>query len=339
MKKSFEKILRKSQVELKKYVERRLEETHKGKITVADGFVYAQGTFPVLLIAHLDTVHKILPYFILTSKDKNGNKTLSSPSGIGGDDRCGVYMIFEVLKKFNCSVLFCEDEEIGCIGATKFTEHSISDELQFNYIIEFDRKGSNDAVFYDCDNPEFEEFITKEFFELNWGSMSDISVVAPYLGCAAVNLSCGYYNAHTKDEYVVVEEMEKVIEEACKLLARTTEKDVFEYIEAVRNYGYKYSSKWWDSCFSDASYYSKGCYSSYDLYDGYEEEQEVSYVSTKYTIEEKYFLISFCDVYGVQNECIVYAHSDVEAVGQFLTDHPGMCYGDIIEVIADDYMI
>ena len=325
MKKSFEKICRMNQENLKAYVERRLRETHKD-ITVDDGFVYAQGKFPVLLVAHLDTVHKILPYIINRTEDKNGNEVISSPTGIGGDDRCGVYMIFEVLKKFNCSVLFCEDEEIGTIGAEKFTKHPVSKDLKFNYIIEFDRKGNNDAVFYDCDNPEFEDFITKEFFKTNWGSYSDISVVAPYLGVAAVNLSCGYYNAHKTDEYVVIQEMEEVIRQACKILERTTEDDVFEYIEA--KYNYKYGSKWWD----DLTYY-KGCYSTSDIY-GYEDE---IMADTKYEVEEMYFLISYYNVYGEIVECEVFAHSDVEAVGQFLINHPDICYNSIIEVMVDEY--
>lgn len=330
MAKGFEKICKMNQANLKSYVERRLRETHKD-ITVADGFVYAQGAFPVLLIAHLDTVHETLPYLIKHSKDKNGNDVVSSPFGIGGDDRCGVYMIFQVLKKFNCSVLFCEDEEIGTVGAEKFTKHSISKGLKFNYIIEFDRKGNNDAVFYDCDNEDFEAFITKEFFKTNWGSYSDISVVAPHLGIAAVNLSCGYYNAHKKDEYVVIQEMETVIEQACKILERTTESDVFEYVEAK-----KYSGKWWDSCFgtSTFNYYGKGCYSNYDLY-GYEDD--VCVAETEYKAEEKYFLISYYNVYGEPMDCEVFAHSDVEAMGQFLINHPDVCYNSVIGIMVDDY--
>lgn len=324
--KSFEKICKKTQSEVKTYVTARLRETHQN-ITVADGFVYAQGTFPVLLIAHMDTVHKVLPYFILTSKDEKGNKKLSSPSGIGGDDRCGIYMIFEVLKKFNCSVLFCEDEEIGCIGATKFTEHPISENLTFNYIIEFDRKGNNDAVFYNCDNEEFEKFITKEFFKTAWGSMSDISVVAPHLKCAAVNLSCGYYNAHTKQEYVVMEEMEEVIAQTCKLLERTTENDKFEYIEAV--YMNKYSGKWWD----DLTYYGSGCYSSGNIYG----LDDPCVSETEYKATEMYFLISYYNAYGQPIDCEVFAHSEEEAVGTFLMNHPDVCYNNIIDIMVDEY--
>lgn len=235
--KEFVKICKMNQGNLKEYVTNKLRATYS-KVQVGNGFVYAQGTMPVLLVAHLDTVHKELPRTILYDET---TEAISSPEGIGGDDRAGIYMVLEIIKKFPCSVLFCEDEEIGAVGANKFVETKLAQTLNFNYIIEFDRKGSNDAVFYDCNNPDFEEFITKDSFKTAQGSFTDISILAPFFGCAAVNLSCGYYNAHTKDEYVVIPEMLTVIEEACAILERTTENDTFEYIESEGGWDHDYS--------------------------------------------------------------------------------------------------
>ena len=226
--KEFIKLCTMSQIDLKSFAAKELEKTHSS-IYVGDGYVYAPGRFPVLLVAHLDTVHAHLPKTIIYGER---SRTISSPEGIGGDDRCGVYMIFEILKQYNCSVLFCEDEELGNVGAKKFVETGLAKADDFNYIIEFDRKNSNDAVFYNCANVEFERFITKEFFETAIGSEADISYLAPTLNCAAVNLSCGYYNLHTLDEYVVIPEMHKIIDATCNILARTKAEDKFEYIAA-----------------------------------------------------------------------------------------------------------
>ena len=245
--KNFVKLCKMSQKDLKKYTKNTLLKIGYPKVTVGDGFVYAQGELPILLVAHLDTVHKELPKTIYYDDIK---QVLSSPEGIGGDDRCGVYMIFEVIKKHKCSVLFCEEEEIGAKGEEKFVASKVSKGLEFNYIMEFDRRGSNDAVFYDCDNYDFEKFITKKFFKTAYGSFSDISVLAPELGCAAVNLSCGYYNAHTLDEYVVWGEMNDSINAACDIICATTEKDKFEYIESayyrnsIYDYGYGYGDQY-----------------------------------------------------------------------------------------------
>jgi hypothetical protein len=319
----FEKICKMPQYHLKKYLAKELEKTHK-QITVDDGFVYAQGKFPVLLVAHMDTVHNHLPQTFVYSKDKN---KISDPNGIGGDDRCGVYMILEVIKRFNCSVLFCEDEEVGCVGADKFIETKLASSLDFNYMIEFDRKGSRDAVFYDCDNPEFTKFICKDFYIEDWGSCSDISVLAPFFGVAAVNLSCGYYNAHKDTEYVVFSEMERSIEEACRILERTTEDDVFEYIPSRRNWGLGayystqntgYTTGWYDE---DDFYYNGGW--------GYDSNRNTTELSTIYHI------IEYRELDGNVYEYEVDAVSTEEAIGMWAIEHPHLSYNHVIGILDD----
>ena len=297
MNKEFEKICRMSQKSLKNHVKKKLQMRYE-EVIVDDGFVYAQGNFPVLLVAHLDTVHSKLPNMILYDKDQN---TVSSPNGIGGDDRCGVYMIFEIIKKFNCSVLFCEDEEDGGIGANKFVKTDLARTLDFNYIIEFDRANANDAVFYSCDNYDFEKFITRDFYKINYGTYSDICDIAPVIGCAAVNLSCGYYKAHTKDEYVVLSDMENSIKAACDILARTTQNDKFEYVE----------------------------YFEYDAWNGYGYNGFIDYN------DQVYYLIQYISEHGVEEWYETFARSKAEAVGHFVMDNPKVSYENIIDVCVD----
>lgn len=265
---NFIDICKKDQKELKAALVSALK-TYGYKPVVQDGFIYAEGNVPVLLVAHMDTVHKEKCTIICTSPDG----VVMSPQGIGGDDRCGIYMILETIKELKCSVLFTEDEEIGCVGVGKFCKSGITPSVPLNYIIEYDRKNGNDAVFYDCDNPEFTKFITDPEigFKEAYGSCSDISEVAPHLGIAAVNLSCGYYNQHTQHEYVNVSEMERNIERGKRIIRKPCEK--FEYIEAVHNYG-KYSFGGYEKYYS--SYYDK-----YDRYDYGSKKSGVSDYSYK----------------------------------------------------------
>lgn len=86
------------------------------------------------------------------------------------------------------------------MGARKFAKSKLRPEV--NYIVELDRRGTNDAVFYNCDNPDFTEFVCSFGFEENYGSFSDISVVAPHLDTAAVNISAGYFNEHRLHEMI-----------------------------------------------------------------------------------------------------------------------------------------
>ena len=206
---TFEQICKMTQPEVKKYMEDYLS-ANNYDVDNVDGYLYAEPKYdrvPVLLVAHMDTVHKEVCREII-----NNNGKLSSPQGIGGDDRCGVYMIMNVIKELHCPVLLTEDEEVGCIGAHMFAKSEYIADLGVNYMIEFDRRGSNDAVFYSCDNKNFKAFVEENSpLKEVQGSYSDISVLMSAAKLAGVNISCGYYNAHTRDEYVIFDEMVAII--------------------------------------------------------------------------------------------------------------------------------
>lgn len=209
---AFDDILRMRQKELRHYLVGHLKESGYD-VVKRKGFLYAKGDVPVLLVAHLDTVHNEIPSIICRSAD---GRYIMSPQGIGGDDRCGVYMILQIIKEVRCHVLFCEDEEVGGRGARAFEGGGL--EVDVNYIVEMDRRGNNDAVFYNCDNPEFTEFVCSFGFREAAGSFSDISVVAPHLKTAAVNISAGYYNEHRLhemiDSFAMQNNVERIIQMA-----------------------------------------------------------------------------------------------------------------------------
>lgn len=214
----FEEIFQFSQGNLKQALETELIENGYA-VRKQRGFLYAEGTVPVLLVAHLDTVHRTQPETICYSAD---GTVMMSPQGIGGDDRAGVYMILRLIQSCHCHVLFCEDEETGGHGARAFTKSGIKPDV--NYIVELDRMGSNDAVFYQCRNRQFEQYINSFGFQTAFGSFSDISILAPHLNLAAVNLSTGYYHAHQPGEYVRLDKVEELIGRVEKLLQTKTER-------------------------------------------------------------------------------------------------------------------
>lgn len=297
--KRFEDICRMSQSQLKTYLTKYLKSKYNN-VTSSDGFIYAKGTFPVLLVAHMDTVHKEQVRQIVYTDKCN---IISSPQGIGGDDRSGIYSVMQIVKDYNCSVLFTEDEEIGGIGASKFIKALRKKEIEIakvNYMIELDRKGSKDAVFYECDNPEFEQFILQDDdWEIAYGSYTDIVELEPELGVAGVNFSCGYYKPHTTEEYVVISEMKANINKVKKLLARTDQDKEFEFIEAENGYyGYGYG-------------YGYG----YDL--------KAYYIAAK-TKNGRYIEEEF------------YAISEAEAIGLFMENYPNICYNDLVDVFCEE---
>lgn len=245
----FDEILRLKQYELKDFLYSVLR-GYGYSVEYADGYLFAKGDIPVMLCAHMDTVHK-KPVSTIWMSDSD---CVWSPQGIGGDDRCGIYTILmNITSKYKPYILFTENEEIGCIGAGYFVDDIESgrinkDDININFIIEIDRKGANDSVFYDCDNYEFEEYINEFGFKTAFGTCSDISYVAPALGVAAVNLSCGYYNQHTLDEFIVLDELYDTINKVRNIVKNVAEEGTakFEYIEAI----HKYRNKAYDDFYS-----------------------------------------------------------------------------------------
>lgn len=306
--KKFIKICKKNQKQLKSYLVDVLVSAGY-KPVVEDGFIYAkEQNVPVLLTAHMDTVHKEKVRNIVIE----GNR-ISSPQGIGGDDRCGIYIIYKIITKTNLrpAILFCEDEEIGGVGSDKFTTSKISYELDnLKFLVELDRANATEAVYYSCGNEEFKSFVEKATgYKESWGTFSDICNLSPECGLASVNLSCGYYKAHTTDEYVVFDEMENTIDAVIDLLDAALDDEVkkFDYMEEKYSYLDDYDYGW-----------------------GLLRNQY------KYTRNYKDIVIiwtegndQFEDVYTAINEC--------EALGMFFMDHKKVRYVDVISYYEEFY--
>lgn len=295
------------------------------EVVFGDGYVFAKGNIPVLLTAHMDTVHKeqIVNYYeIKTEQDLT---ILTSPQGIGGDDRCGIYMILEVLKQGKRPwILFCEDEEIGGVGSRKFCKSDYIDELkELKYMIELDRANGMDAVYYDCDNKDFTNYIeSKTGYTKGFGTFSDISNLSPVTKVASVNLSCGYYKAHTTDEYVICEEMDATTLAVLDLLDDVEKADKFEYIEGDLYYyggGYSYN-------------YGYSGLSSYDWYDAYSNYKN-KYKSDNETKKDgDLALYVTYEQFGKEKEVVVLGDTTEEAWMNFF-----MLYDDVSYNMVTDY--
>lgn len=228
-------------------------------------YILVKGKAPILLVAHLDTVHKDPVKEICKTED---GSILMSPQGIGGDDRCGVYALASIWEKSKIKpwLLFTCDEETGGVGASRFAndyaDRRIRDMSDIKMIVEIDRRGKDDAVYYECDNPEFEDYITGKGFVTDYGSYSDICEIAPAMGVAAVNLSSGYYNAHTTHEYINREHLEETISKVVTIVNESVDDEIkrFEYIRKTRYYSlWSYRPKYYNDGWDDYTYgYSAG---------------------------------------------------------------------------------
>jgi len=173
---------------------------------VATGdYLYAQGSTPLLLVAHADTVfgNGRAEVEILRGEDDRG-VYLHSPQGLGADDRAGIIGILHLLAHtvHRPSLLITLGEEVGCIGAQAFADRhgQVLAGSEVRYAVELDRRGDMQAVFYRNNHVrEFTRFVTGYGFRHEIGSSSDITRLQEY-GLCAVNLSAGYYGEHRTTE-------------------------------------------------------------------------------------------------------------------------------------------
>ena len=185
-----------------------------------DNWIYVDNSSPIMLVAHIDTVSRNQKLKFRVKKDKIKARN----SVLGADDRAGVYAIMEILnicKSKNIpmpSILFTNYEECGLIGVDDFIKAKKM-EKNMNIFIEIDRKGENEFVFYSDTLPkEVEEWVTSFGFVEQWGSMSDVMSLTNEYKVPHVNVSVGYYEQHSKDEYLIISELETNINRVMEMI-------------------------------------------------------------------------------------------------------------------------
>ena len=226
--KSIEQFFQLKQSSLLKAMKQYLKNKYDNVICTSD-YLIAIGDIPVALTAHLDTVFKDSPQRIFYDRVKN---VMWSPEGLGADDRAGVYAIVQIVKSgLRPTIIFTTDEELGCKGAEKLIKDVPTAPAGLKYIVELDRRGSDDCVFYQCNNDAFEAYVESFGFVMNFGSFSDISVICPAWKVAGVNLSIGYYDEHSTSETLYIGQMLNTINKVKKMLTAANNSPMFEYKE------------------------------------------------------------------------------------------------------------
>lgn len=203
------------------------------KVINTPSYLMAEGDIPVVLLAHLDTVdEKRTKYEMIYDPKK---EIIASLYSLGFDDKAGLVAILKILEAgYRPSVVCCTGEEIGCVGAEQlvrdYPDCPFAEKPK--YLIQLDRRGLTDCVFYDCDNTDFIKYIESfGYFKEAFGSFTDICTIAPSWGMSAVNLSIGYYNEHSRDEYLDVRGWLTSIEQTQIILDDAQKAPFFKYEE------------------------------------------------------------------------------------------------------------
>ena len=209
-----ERIASLSQAELKATLTQYLKGKYK-KVIVEKEYIVAVGDIPVALVAHMDTVFYNQPSEIYYDQRK---AIMWSPDGLGADDRAGIFAIVQIIADgYRPSIILTTDEERGGLGAQALAKKKCPIE-SLRYMIQLDRRGSNDCVFYQCANSKFIKYIETFGFAEAVGSFSDISFLMPVWQVCGVNLSIGYREEHSVSETLNVHWMFQTIEKVKKML-------------------------------------------------------------------------------------------------------------------------
>jgi di/tripeptidase len=206
--------------------------------------------FPCV-VAHTDTVHQLDVINVHEEQLPNDQDELKlslkgynddgNPTGIGGDDKCGVFACLELLKELpNLKAAFFVSEETGCHGSKNASKSFFGN---VGYAIQFDAPGnsmvsqecmgvqlfdSTSNFFEKCDKVLTETFNRERRYESH--PYTDVYMLKQLFDFSCINFAIGYYRYHTPNEYVVVEDVYNGI------------KTGKELIESLGCEKYKYSS-------------------------------------------------------------------------------------------------
>lgn len=234
--KLLESLVSLTQEELKMSMAKYLKSKYKECILTQE-YLVAIGDIPIALVAHMDTVFKTPAYDLYYDREKG---VLWSPQGLGADDRAGVFAIIKIIQAgYRPSIIFTTDEEKGGVGAAALNSAGPCPIPNLKYMIELDRRGKNDCVFYDCYCPEFTEYVSSFGFCEKYGTFSDISFLMSDWEICGVNLSVGYEDEHSYAETLHIRALYDTIDKVKRMLSKKEIPD-FKYDEALYQ-----DSTWW----------------------------------------------------------------------------------------------
>jgi len=195
--------------------------------------------FPCV-ISHTDTVHNIdtinVKEMMLPNTQGHMKPSLKAyndegkPTGIGGDDKCGVFACLTLLKELPyLKAAFFVSEETGCHGSKsadpEFFEnvgYGIQFDAPENWMITekcfgqvlFDR----DSEFFQKVDKVLTEGMVNEDMRYMVHPYTDVYALRGKFNFSCINFSIGYYDYHTSNEYVVIEDVFNGIEMGRKMI-------------------------------------------------------------------------------------------------------------------------
>lgn len=250
----------------------------KGNIYLTKGKL-EEGEFYPCMTAHMDTVQDKSKPFILAGADlplktrvmksKTADEFIHEVyvegQGIGADDKTGVFISLSIMSKVDkIKAAFFVEEEIGMKGSEELDPTFFDDVA---YVVGWDSPDLNRAA-WKCSGTTL---FSRDFYEnglkpvvTKWGMsdksfhsepFTDVVKIRNKTNVVCSNFGNGGYNAHSCNEYIVVEHVDHAIGMGLDIVNTVGNKKRFT-IEKSLNSGYAYNSYSTDKS-EDEKYLSK----------------------------------------------------------------------------------
>lgn len=221
-------------------------------------------TYPCVA-AHMDTIHSITKGGIHPVEVRGYvtgiNPETMEQTGIGGDDKCGVWAAVQCLQNLDCcKAVFFVDEEVGCRGSSKCHLEFFKD---CRFVLQADRRGHEDFI-TDISGPlssdAFQEavmpLLIEHGYDFQYGAMTDVMELRDReVGISVANMSAGYYSPHSDQEFIGIKELSTaclLMQGICKTLT-----DVYPFVAPKKKRSwYGFGRAYRDHGSLDAEYFS-----------------------------------------------------------------------------------
>lgn len=202
----------------------------------------SEGEYYPCIVAHTDTVHntfETIEIVELLLPDYNGNYKKAYQGfnkeggrvGIGGDDKCGIYAAIRMLTHLpKIKAAFFVSEENGCWGS-RYADPKFFENI--GYTIQYDSPEGNTVSKSLMGEPLYDtkskfgktaERLLEKYVgydvEYCHHPYTDVYCIKTQFNIECINLPAAYYLYHTKNEYVIVEELINNVKMGVKLIQK-----------------------------------------------------------------------------------------------------------------------
>ena len=204
------------------------------------------------LIAHTD-LHPALKHPTAENLEYTDG-IFKSATGLGADDRAGVFAINQLLKEHSGDFMFLfpDKEEVGCLGSGAFGKHKDFSKIDdyASVYISIDRRreynGDKTLATYSKNNTVLNTAIGKlTDRKIVRGSSTDCATLSRLSKnkVPCFNMSCGYTGEHTKSETLRFKELIDTVDDLKDMMLEGNLLFTENKVDVVKPYSYKPSTK------------------------------------------------------------------------------------------------